>query len=273
MSPSASGVTMTSAPAEPHRMTSAAEAAALRAALMMTAAAALEPFAAFARPDLENALSETLERFFALYPGRPVTDNRGGSGLNDSLWLFLLVSLLAPRLIVESGSHKGHSAWLFRQACPEAEIHSFDIDHGKLEHRARGVAFHEHDWAAAAFPGLDPSASLVFLDDHVSHARRIEEAHGKGFRHLLLDDNFAAAALHATGGPPLPTLAMLMDRDLAFGRTLEWTRDGKLYRYRYREADAAGAAGLVAEQAVLPELAPLTRHPAGSCLTYARLIS
>lgn len=273
--PTLSKVTITpldpTSPAEPHRMISPAEAARLRADLTTTIAEALSALPVFAGSGLEGSVAVVLDDFFALYPKRPVADNKGGSGLNDSLWLYLLARLFEPALIVESGSHKGHSAWLFRQACPDAEIHSFDIDHSRLAHRASGVIFHEEDWAPARFPEADPERSLVFLDDHISHARRLREAGAKGFRHLLLDDNFSAETLHATGGPPLPTLAMLLDPDLAFGRELAWTRNQKTYRYLYDEDEAAGAADLVAAHRVLPELAPITRHPSGSCLTYARL--
>ncbi len=265
----------TSAPPEPHRMISAAERKRLRADLAETIAGALADLPAFVPadqgPGLPERVATVLDDFFALYPARPVADNKGGSGLNDSLWLYLLARLFEPALIVESGSHKGHSAWLFRQACPDAEIHSFDIDHSRLQHRAAGVTFHEEDWGPAAFPDADPARSLVFLDDHISHARRLREARDKGFRHLLLDDNFSAATLHATGGPPLPTLAMLMDPDLPLGHELAWTRNQKHYRYVYDEPEAAEAAALVAAHRVLPELAPITRHPPGSCLTYARL--
>jgi len=215
--------------------------------------------------------ADAVSAFFALYPRRPLSDNRGGSGFNDSLWLFVLARAIAPRLIIESGTHKGHSAWLFRKACPDAAVHSFDIAPERLSYREPGVEYHTHDWSETDFGEVDPATSLIFFDDHISHAARIREAHERGFRLLLLDDNFPAHNLYATGGPPVPTLAMITDPELAFDSEITWFRKGKTYSYHYCEADVADARSLVADFVVLPELANLTRFPAGSALTFVRL--
>ena len=257
---------------QPRRMTSAAEIARRNQALAARMAPALEVVAGWAPEGARERAAEALEAFDALYDQRPVTDNRGGSGFNDSLWLYLLARAFTPRLIVESGSHKGHSAWLFRQACPQAEIHSFDISWDHLAYRDTGVSYHKHDWSEADLNSGNPLESLAFFDDHISHARRIEEAWARGFRLLLLDDNFPAHQLHATGGPPVPSLAMLLDPTLTDGQEIAWTRNGKAYAFVFREAEAAPARALVAEQLVLPELAPVTAYPPGSGLTLVKLV-
>ncbi len=226
----------------------------------------------FAPPGAAARALAAVDEFPALYERRPVRDNSGGSGFNDSLWLFALARAFAPALIVESGTHKGHSAWLFRQACPEAELHSFDIDAGRLLHREPSVRYHLGDWSESDLPRPDPASSLVFLDDHISHARRLREAHGRGFRHLLLDDNFPAHQLYATGGPPVPTLAMILDPDPPLEGEIAWTRNGKSYHYRLRREELDEMRGLVRHALVLPDLAPLTRFPPGSALTLVKLV-
>ena len=221
--------------------------------------------------EAKNWGAEAVAAFFALYPRRPLSDNRGGSGFNDSLWLFAMARAIAPRLIIESGTHKGHSAWLFRKACPDAMVHSFDIAPERLSYREPGVTYHSHDWSETDLGKVDPARSLIFFDDHISHAARIREAHARGFRLLLLDDNFPAHNLYATGGPPVPTLAMITDPDLAFDSDITWFRKGKTYSYRYSADDVGDARQLIADWMVLPDLAPLTRFPPGSALTFVRL--
>src|SRR5438128_597929 len=66
--------------------------------------------------------------FFACYPGRPVSDNSGGSGYSDCFWLYTGAWLLAPGVIVESGVLKGQTSWLLRQACPAALLYAVDLD-------------------------------------------------------------------------------------------------------------------------------------------------
>ena len=78
---------------------------------------------------------------------------------------------------------------------------------------------------------------MVFFDDHVSHAQRIREAHARGYRILLLDDNVPAKALYATGVPPVPTVDMLFDSRLTPGETIDWHYRGRDLRFQCRAAD------------------------------------
>jgi len=259
-------------PAAPRRTLSPQLAARLDASLAAVVVDAVRSHAGFAPAGAEDRAHAAVLRFQDLYDRRPVRDNAGGSGFNDSLWLYALASALAPAVIVESGVHKGHSTWLFRQACPDAAIYSFDITLKKRIYIDEKAQYFESDWMSATLPfARPPERHLIFFDDHISHAQRLREAQARGFRQALFDDNFAAHNLYATGGPPVPTLAMLFDDGLAPGTEVSWTRNGKAYSYRYDGADAATARRLVRAVATLPDLAALTRHSLGSGLTLARL--
>ena len=222
-------------------------------------------------PGAAERAGSAVPAFFELYRRRPVKDNKGGSGFNDGLWIFAYARALDPEVIVESGVFKGHSTWLLRQACPDAEIHSFDVDLGHLAYRDPKGALYDCDWTEAALPALDGRSSLVFFDDHVDQARRLREAFERGFRYLLFDDNLPVYNLYATGRPPVPTLEMIMDGRLEPDTEVRWSRNGKTYRYIYREADTQGVRPLIEHYAVLPGLAPLTRHSPGSGLTAVKL--
>ena len=253
------------------RMTTPALAARLQARICAALRPALAGHpvlgAAPALGQLEGAVAD----FFALYPERPVRDNAGGSQFNDSLGIYLVARLLVPALIVESGVHRGHGTWLLRQACPAAQIHSFDIDLSRLVYRDRRAHYSAHDWCTGALPAVDPARALVFFDDHISQARRVAEAHGRGFRRLLFDDNFPAETLCATGGPPLPTIHMVLDPELAPDQEVAWRRKGKHYRTRLDGAEITRARALIAGTLVLPELGPITRQALGSGLTLVDL--
>jgi len=220
--------------------------------------------------DAGARLYQMIEDFFRLYRERPVRDNAGGSGFNGSLTLYVLARLLAPRLIVESGTWQGHSAWLLAAACPGAEVHSFDIEHANLLYRDPRVTYHLGDWTGTDLGRPDPAEALVFFDDHVSHAQRLREAATRGYRTLILDDNVPAQALYATGLPPVPTVDMLFDARVKPGDEIEWRYRGRLQRFVCRPADWTAAA-LVREYHKAPPLADVSFYRPHIGLSLVRL--
>ena len=237
--------------------------------LIEAAVADLSPWAVAAGFDA-STLPALVGEFLDLHPRRPVRDNAGGSGFNASLGLFVAARLAAPLTIVESGTFQGHSAWLFAEACPAARVISFDIEHDNLEHRHNRVDYRLGDWSTADLAGIDPATTLLFFDDHVSHARRLREAHARGFRLALFDDDLPAHALHATGVPPAPTLSMLHDARLTSGETLVWRRRGREYKLTLGAEDLA-TRSLVASRHPLPDLGWATGYRANQGTVLVRL--
>jgi hypothetical protein len=219
---------------------------------------AVDRYLDFAPQGAAERAAAAVDEFFALYSDRPVRDNKGGSGFNDSLWIFVVVRCLLPRLIVESG---------------QAEIHCFDTDlTGQLVYRDPKPLLHECDWMETQLPKADGKTSLAFFDDHISQARRVREAYERGFRHLLFDDNFPVYNLYAVGRPPVPTLDMILDDEFCPGTEVCWTRKGKDYTYTYRQEHVGPARDLIERCHVLPDLSPITRYCTGSGLTVVKLV-
>jgi hypothetical protein len=216
-------------------------------------------------------IADWIAEFFRRYPDRPVQDTGGGSGTNDSLWLFVVARALQPERIVESGTHRGHSAWVFRIACPWVAIDTFDLDQSRLAWSDARLTAHAGEWTGTVQADPANARALVFFDDHINHGRRVAEAHARGFRWVLVDDNFRATQVHATGGPPLPTLAMIFDGELTAGEEIAWTRNGKDYRWTYTAEAECGARQVIAGYHPLPDLGKITRFPPGSGLTLVRL--
>ena len=253
------------------RMISGPQVARLREGVADTAAAFFERHADFLPQPGADELARLTAEFFDVYQRRAVRDNEGGTKFADSFWLFLAVRLLDPELIIESGTHRGHSSWIMRQACPNAEIHCFDVSFRNLVWRDPANHYHEHDWMEADVAAGDPARALCYFDDHISHAQRVQEAHGRGFRTLLFDDDFPAHKLHATGHPPAPTLAMIFDEDLTDGERIEWTRHGKPRAFVFDAAEAAAARALIAHYAKTPDIGPQLRLRPQSGLGIVRL--
>lgn len=201
-------------------------------------------------PDNGTAVLGMIEDFQRLYRRRPITDNTGGMGFNGSLWLYLMVRLLNPRLIIESGTWQGHTSWLMAEACPEAKIRSYDIDPKNLLVRHPRVTYRQGDWTGHEAAALDPDHSLLVFDDHISHARRLQEAAARGFRSAIFDDNVPAGSLFVTGDPPAPTLAMLTDDTWQPEHPIRW-------RYRGRDHSFVGSAEDRETRALITQYAPV----------------
>jgi hypothetical protein len=214
-----------------------------------------------------------VEKFMSIYRDRQRQNNVGGSGFHNSFWIFLTARALDPELIVESGVWKGHTSKLFEQACPNATIHGFDINLGKLEYKTGCAQFHEYDWSCFGFGNVNPNKSLVFFDCHINHARRLLEARARGFKHLIFDDNPPLHKLYAYGRPGFPTANMLHSGLPANLSEVRWRWQGKQIDYTLNRAEAEAAAKVIAQHEVYPDVSGPTRYGAlsYSFLTYVRI--
>jgi hypothetical protein len=219
----------------------------------------------------EHLLKSEIESFYRVYRKRPLVDNAGGSGFHNSFWLFLLARLMRPNLIVESGVWKGHTTWLLEQACPDARICGFDINLGHLEYKDGKAEFYESDWSQHTFGKVDPEKSLCFFDCHVNHARRIIEAHERGFRHLLFDDNPPDYKLYSYRRPAFPTVDMVVNSRLRENQAISWYWQGTRQECRVDLAEAEKAKRMVKRYFVLPDVGGATRYGGFSFLSYVEL--
>ncbi len=200
-----------------------------------------------------------VEAFEATYARRPLRDNVGGTMRNSSTWMFAVAKLLAPSTIVESGTFMGHSSWLMAEAAPSARILTFDVmrEDGRL--RDKRVEYRLGDWSDASDLGSLPADTLCVFDDHISHRLRLEQARERGARVALFDDDYDVTTLYATGSPPVPTVSMLTDAELAVGTDCVWERPGKRYHYTMTEDDRRAAESVIDWTESMPDLSSTNR--------------
>jgi hypothetical protein len=179
---------------------------------------------------------------------------------NNAFWLFAVARLLRPSSIVESGTWRGFSSWLFAEAAPGARITTYDVRRANGRIDDPRVDYRLGDWNEAAAPDRLPADTLFYADDHLPHLRRLEEAAARGIRLVLVDDDYPAHALYATGTPPVPTVAMLTDPEPIVDRPIIWERDGKRYGTMMTSADLVAAGDLIAWTVPMPDLTPVNRY-------------
>lgn len=152
------------------------------------------------------------EEFDKIFSSRPDVKGIGSSKYTNCFWEYAIAKSMNPQFIIESGTWKGQSSWVFRNACPKAEIHCFDISFNNLKWKDESIIYHEHDWWEIVWD-CPPRNTLVFFDDHISHEQRLVEAIDRGFKYFLFDDNVPTRDMERFKAPPTPTLSQLLEND------------------------------------------------------------
>ena len=213
------------------------------------------------------------QEFLTLIHQHPVTHDYGGAGFNSSYWIYLLTKIINPDLIIESGTFRGQSAWVFRSAKKDAELYCFDINMRNLEIPRDNINFIQQDWSTFDWSTRANRRHLVFFDDHVSQAQRILEAYSRGFTLLLFDDTLPSRLIYLAGKPPAPTVEMMFEDEIDDGEVFEWSYGGQKKRFVFDRALASAARDLIAVWVRIPDLHHVTGFRPQSNLCLVRLKS
>jgi hypothetical protein len=172
--------------------------------------------------------------FYEAYLQAPFRDQHGGSRYNNALWLSLLARAIDPAIIVDSGTYTGASAWALSHGAPQSKIFSFDIDLSHLRRRRPNCIYRERDWSVENWDYDDTKNGLCYFDDHVDQARRLIEAHARGFRYAIFDDDYqiGSFAPMAHDSRALPKIEFILNDSLLDGETVTWIAGRSSHRWK-----------------------------------------
>jgi hypothetical protein len=147
--------------------------------------------------------------FKEIYDTRPDKAEVGSSGYSNLKHLFHLVKEINPTIIIESGTWKGNSSYLFKHAS-NAEIHCYDIYFGNLMWSDKSISYFEFDITNEDFDWIENKDDvLLYFDDHINQHKRIDWAIEKGFKNIIFDDNITTKEAKIRKNPASPTLQMI----------------------------------------------------------------
>ena len=139
----------------------------------------------------KNEILKQLEIFKDLYKHRPIKENIDGMRFQHMFATYFILKKLNPSFIIESGVFKGQSTWLIENTLPNSEILSIDIDLSKREYISKKAKYSNIDFKNQDFSNI-PKDTLVFLDDHVNHYERLQQAKFFNIKNIILEDNYLA---------------------------------------------------------------------------------
>jgi hypothetical protein len=96
------------------------------------------------------------------------------------------------------------------------------------------VEYGQDDWTSRVLTRSVTKNGLCYFDDHVDQAKRLIEAHARGFRYAIFDDDFPVTAFAHMAPRPrvLPKVEFVLDDSLLDGDLLKWTLDGTRQEWR-----------------------------------------
>ena len=141
--------------------------------------------------ELERYAAYRFDEFYEVLEDNPVKDRSSSICNSDAFWLYWLAKDLKPEVIIESGTYRGFSLWLLKQATG-VQAFSFDParrpDYQLLGHR------HFYSDISRHLPMLadncEGKKALAFFDDHQDHEVRLHQAQLIGVRHVVFHDNY-----------------------------------------------------------------------------------
>jgi len=142
---------------------------------------------------------------------RPDKSNFGGSAPWKLNHLYKICKEINPTTIIESGTWRGNSLWLFRNLNKEINLHSYEINYSTLMWEDNTITYHNYDIEKDSGKHQIKGNDIIFFDDHVNQKSRLEWSYKNGFKHIIFDDNVPSEKLHAFGMPPTPTISMLSE--------------------------------------------------------------
>lgn len=152
-----------------------------------------------------------IAEFDGLFKEQPITNLNGGMGYNNALISFILVKLLQPKKLIESGVWRGFSTYLLHNATPDdAQFYCYDINFSLLEYKSTKASYYNCD--ISQNEGVDHrGVTLAFIDDHVSHYDRLHFCVDNDITVAIFDDDVSLMSLHSDGWPPIPTANMVFN--------------------------------------------------------------
>lgn len=133
---------------------------------------------------------ELIDEFHQLYQTRPIKDNNGGMKSGHMFPAWFVIKQLQPNYIIESGVWKGLGTWFFEKASPNSKIISIDPNPNFRVYTSSNVDYRTVDFTEQDWNDVDKENTLVFLDDHQNSLQRIKFAKQKGFKKIMIEDNY-----------------------------------------------------------------------------------
>jgi hypothetical protein len=143
-----------------------------------------------------------------------------------SFWC--LSKVLDPRVYIESGVFTGSSLHAFLRGVGQCKIIAIDPHLGNLkiprEMLGDTQLVADQDFSQITLDIGAGDTGVVYFDDHIDTANRIQQTCAKGLRYLLIDDSTGFEGICQRLYPAVPTIPIILNADdFSVGDYLSWS--------------------------------------------------
>lgn len=177
----------------------------------------------------ERDIKKYVDEYCNIFWKTPIKDMNSGFGFNEGLFLFCIIKVVKPTLVIESGIMKGFTTYLIDAASDKnCLINCYDINFDNIEYRSKKAKYFNNDIIQSP-PNIKGHKVLAFWDDHTSQLDRLEFAIKNHIKYNIFDDDLGFLNFHSDGWPPIPSITMLFEirRNLVNSNKIYWFSRGR----------------------------------------------
>ena len=183
--------------------------------------------------DEKYALKKNIEKYVyeycKVFAETPIKDMSSGFGFNEGLFLFCIIKVVKPSLVIESGIMKGFTTYLINSATEQdCIINCYDINFDNIQYKSKKANYFKSDINENP-PKIQNHKVLAFWDDHTSQLSRLEFSIKNHIKYNIFDDDLGFLNFHSDGWPPIPSITMLFEirRNLVNSNKINWFSRGR----------------------------------------------
>ena len=210
----------------------------------------------------KSNIKEYLKEFDNVFVKSPVKEHESGFGYNESLCFFIILKIINPELVIESGVMKGFTTYLIDSATnDDCKILSYDINFDNKVFNSKKALYFNSD-IFENIPLIKNKKTVALWDDHTSQLDRLKFSQEYKIQYNFFDDDLSLLNIHSDGWPPIPTITMLQDiRNYNINsETVSWVsrnRTGTAYLKNFRETKCLDK---IRFHKIFPQLFPITGY-------------
>ena len=175
-------------------------------------------------------INKYVDEYCKIFQKSPIKELGSGFGFNEGLFLYCIIKVINPNIVIESGIMKGFTTYLIDAAVDKnCKLKCYDISFENIEYKSKKADYFQHDINQNP-PKLENKKVLAFWDDHTSQLDRLKFSIKNKIKFNFFDDDLSFLNFHSDGWPPIPTISMLFDlkKKLVTQNSFQWiSRDRK----------------------------------------------